>query len=61
MTIKIKFVSGKEIELTKEEYDELFNKAFFTPQFVPIPTVPYYPPQWPTYPYDNITITCKAT
>jgi len=61
MTIKIKLSTGKEIELTKEEYDELMGKIFYTPQFVPIPAVPYIPPFFPCNPWDGtIVVTCKA-
>lgn len=51
MTIKIKLSTGKEIELTKEEYDELYGSALVTLPVQPIP-IPVYPnyPTWPSYP-----------
>jgi len=70
MTVKLKFASGKEIELTPDEYQELMGKIFFTPQIQPIPVVPYYPPITlpylppivrPFQPWDGtITVTCKS-
>lgn len=57
MTVKIKFSSGKEIELTKEEFDEFMGKVFTTPQIVPIPATPYVPcPQYPYYPWDGTLV-----
>lgn len=64
MTIKIKFLSGKEIELTLEEYNELMNRTAPSPQFVPIPIMPYpYPDpfRFPVHPWDGtFVVTCMA-
>jgi hypothetical protein len=61
VTIKFKFSSGKEIELTQEEFNELMGKVLYTPQVVPIPATPYMPPLYPYHPWDGtITVTCKA-
>ena len=53
MTVKIRFNSGKEIELTAEELTELFS---FHPYYTIPQPIPYYP-AWDSKPwivtYDN--------
>lgn len=58
MTIKVKLSSGKEIELTPEEYAELTGKKNFIIELPPPGESYPYPPDgtsvypWkPTYPY----------
>lgn len=46
LQIKIKLESGKEIELTENEYEDLRSK-FSTKEPV---FVPYIPKEWPIYP-----------
>jgi hypothetical protein len=56
MTIKIKLSTGKEIELTKEEYEELIGRTVIAyPQYQiypqPVPYIPQYPiSPWTTQP-----------
>jgi hypothetical protein len=56
ITHKIKLDSGKEIELTDSEYDELmqkFGETTHQPTFVPY--VPdYQPPVFPRYPWNDV-------
>ena len=58
ITIKIKLDSGKEIELTDEEYKELqakMGKIVKEPYFIP-----YVPDPWPNYPrYDWLKVICS--
>lgn len=46
-TITIKFSTGKEIQLTESEYEELKN-GFQERKEIPIPDYPHY--WWPYYP-----------
>lgn len=62
MTIKLQLSSGKEIELTKEEYDELCGKIVPIPQLVPIEVIPYYPrPYIPYSPWDGTLVVSNCT
>jgi len=64
MIIKIKFSSGKEIELTLDEYNELMNRTSPSPQIVPITIIPYQYPgtfSFPTHPWDGtFVVTCSS-
>ena len=53
MTVKIKFATGKEIELTLEELQELYGNDKI--QLYPYP-YPYYPDPYYLYYYPNPTI-----
>lgn len=69
MTIKLKLSTGKEIELTQEEYTELVGKGNIVyiqvpvekqPDFIPyVPVYPQYP--WPVSPYGGPVITCNVS
>jgi hypothetical protein len=50
-TVKIKLSTGKEIDLTLDEFEELKGR-FEKVEYVTIPTYPTYPtvPQQPSYP-----------
>jgi hypothetical protein len=61
ITIKIKLDSGKELELSESEYQELQEKLG---KLVEIPKfIPYVPDPWPGYPnyptYPWYKITCS--
>jgi hypothetical protein len=44
MEIKLKFSTGKEIELTHGEFFELFGRLAYQPVYQPVnPYNPYYP------------------
>lgn len=63
MTIKIKFASGKEIELTPEEYAELVIREKEKVVFVPYDNTPRYVPfVQPEQPfiYEQPVITCAT-
>ena len=64
LQIKIKLNSGKEIELTENEYEELKSK-FSTKEPVFVPYVPKEWPIYPTYPstpwYDWDKVWCGAS
>lgn len=53
MIIKLVLSTGKEIELTEEEYNELVKEK----EYVYVPTSPTYPvnPWYPTYPIITYT------
>lgn len=63
MTVTIKLSTGKEIELTQDEFNELFNKGILQwyPYVVPVPDLLYrfYPQEKPYSPY--ITWTSNTT
>lgn len=63
--IVIELSSGKRIEMSEEEYEEL-QKALGEKEtivFKPYPTYPLYPsfPTYPYYPYNWCTTTTTAT
>ena len=69
MKIKIILTTGKEIELTEDEFDELKNGKMLmsdnpvTLPYYPIfPTWPYYQPPWnqPTVTYGDSTETQRV-
>ena len=64
LKIKIKLDSGKEIELTEKEYEELKQK-FSTKETVFVPYVPKEWPIYPTYPstpwYDWNKVWCDSS
>ena len=53
-TITIKFSTGKEIQLTESEYEEL-KQEFAQIRKVDIPYYPSYPPCFPYIPSDTGT------
>ncbi len=67
MVLKLKFSTGKEIELTSEEYAELVGRGntIYVPVIIEkqpevVPYIPIYP-QYPMYPWQNPVITCYST
>jgi len=64
MKIKIVLTSGKELELTKEEFEELksnFKEIIY--QTIPVQGQPYWgvddrPNPYSPSPYSPITVTC---
>ena len=51
ITLKIKLDSGKELELTEDEYQELQVKLGGAKEPYYIPYVPNYPAYQPNYPW----------
>ena len=67
MVIKIKLSSGKELEFTKEELEELLgngkNEDPYIPYIPHVPNYPWYPwTTWPYYPWgDGIMYNTSGT